>query len=117
MPATDIVHAADPNSQEALDALRHSAAHVMAQAVQELFPGTKITIGPAIENGFYYDFDSPHRFTEEDFLPIEKRMLQIAEATTSSRARKSAMRSPRSIGRRRARSTSSSCSSSSRTRS
>jgi len=79
MPATDIVHAADPNSQEALDALRHSCAHLMAQAVQELFPGTKITIGPAIEHGFYYDFDSPHRFTEADFLPIEKRMLQIAE--------------------------------------
>ncbi len=79
MPATDIVHAADPNSQEALDALRHSCAHVMAQAVQELFPGTKITIGPAIENGFYYDFDSQHRFTEEDFPAIEKRMLQIAE--------------------------------------
>jgi threonyl-tRNA synthetase len=79
MPATDIVHAADPNSQEALDALRHSCAHVMAQAVQELFPGTKITIGPAIENGFYYDFDSPHRFSEEDFPAIQKRMLQIAE--------------------------------------
>ena len=79
MPASDIVHAADPNAQEALDALRHSCAHVMAQAVQELFPGTKITIGPAIENGFYYDFDSPHRFSEEDFLPIQKRMLQIAE--------------------------------------
>ena len=51
----------------------------MAQAVQELFPGTKITIGPAIDNGFYYDFDSPHRFTEEDFPAIEKRMRQIAE--------------------------------------
>jgi threonyl-tRNA synthetase len=75
----DIVRSEDPNSPEALDALRHSCAHVMAQAVQELFPGTKITIGPAIENGFYYDFDSPHRFTEDDFLPIEKRMLQIAE--------------------------------------
>jgi threonyl-tRNA synthetase len=75
----DIVRSDDPNSPAALDALRHSCAHVMAQAVQELFPGTKITIGPAIENGFYYDFDSPHRFTEEDFLPIEKRMLQIAE--------------------------------------
>src|SRR5882724_1851432 len=69
----------DVNSQEYLDALRHSCAHVMAQAVQELFPGTKITIGPAIENGFYYDFDSTHRFSEEDFLSIEKRMLQIAE--------------------------------------
>jgi len=79
MPATDIVHAADPDSQEALDALRHSCAHVMAQAVQELFPGTKITIGPAIEHGFYYDFDSAHRFTEEDLPKIEKRMLQIAE--------------------------------------
>ncbi|MDE2489373.1 MAG: threonine--tRNA ligase [Elusimicrobia bacterium] len=79
MPAADVVHSADPNSPEALDALRHSTAHVMAQAVQELFPGTKITIGPAIENGFYYDFDSPHRFTEEDFPKIEKRMLQIAE--------------------------------------
>jgi len=79
MSATDIVHAADPDSQEALDALRHSCAHVMAQVVQELFPGTRITIGPAIENGFYYDFDSEHRFTEDDFKEIEKRMLQIAE--------------------------------------
>ncbi len=67
------------NSSEALDALRHSCAHVMAQAVQELFPGTKITIGPAIENGFYYDFDSVHRFTEDDFKAIERKMLQIAE--------------------------------------
>jgi threonyl-tRNA synthetase len=79
MPATDIVHAADPNSQEALDALRHSTAHVLAQAVQELFPGTKITIGPAIENGFYYDFDSEHRFAETDFKAIERKMLQIVE--------------------------------------
>ena len=79
MPAADIVRDADPNSSQALDALRHSCAHVMAQAVQELFPGTKLTIGPAIENGFYYDFDSTHRFSEEDFLKIEKRMLQIAE--------------------------------------
>ncbi|MDE1976134.1 MAG: threonine--tRNA ligase [Elusimicrobia bacterium] len=71
--------AESPASQQSLDALRHSCAHVMAQAVQELFPGTKITIGPAIDNGFYYDFDSPHRFTEEDFPAIEKRMRQIAE--------------------------------------
>ena len=69
----------DPNSQEALDALRHSSAHVMAQAVQELFPGTKITIGPAIEHGFYYDFDSEHRFSEDDFKAIERKMLQIVE--------------------------------------
>ncbi len=71
--------AESPSSKQSLDALRHSCAHVMAQAVQELFPGTKITIGPAIDNGFYYDFDSPHRFTEEDFPAIEKRMRQIAE--------------------------------------
>jgi len=62
-----------------LEKLRHSCAHVMAQAVQELFPGTKITIGPAIENGFYYDFDSKHPFTPEDLKAIEKRMRQIAE--------------------------------------
>ena len=79
MPAADIVHAADPNSQEALDALRHSTAHVLAQAVQELFPGTKLTIGPAIENGFYYDFESEHRFAETDFKAIERKMLQIVE--------------------------------------
>ncbi len=71
--------ASENHSQEFLDALRHSCAHVMAQAVQELFPGTKISIGPAIENGFYYDFDSPHRFTEEDFPKIEKRMREIAQ--------------------------------------
>ncbi|MEK9144875.1 MAG: threonine--tRNA ligase, partial [Elusimicrobiota bacterium] len=69
----------DPDSAEFLDALRHSCAHLMAQAVQELFPGTKITIGPAIENGFYYDFDSAHRFTEEDLPRIESRMLDIAK--------------------------------------
>ncbi len=69
----------DVDSQEYLDALRHSCAHVMAQAVQELYPGTKITIGPAIENGFYYDFDGPHHFTDEDLPKIEKRMRQIAE--------------------------------------
>jgi threonyl-tRNA synthetase len=67
------------NQQAALDALRHSCAHVMAQAVQELYPGTKITIGPAIENGFYYDFDGPHQFTQDDLPKIEKRMRQIAE--------------------------------------
>jgi threonyl-tRNA synthetase len=79
MPAADIVRAEDPNSQEALDALRHSTAHVLAQAVQELFPGTEITIGPAIENGFYYDFESEHRFAETDFKAIERKMLQIVE--------------------------------------
>lgn len=64
--------------QEHLDQLRHSTTHVMAQAVQELFPGTKLTIGPPIEDGFYYDFDSPHRFVPEDLPKIENRMREIA---------------------------------------
>src|SRR5882672_4081322 len=65
--------------EEYLSKLRHSAAHVMAQAVQELFPGTKLTIGPPIEDGFYYDFDSPHRFVPEDLEKIEKRMAEIVK--------------------------------------
>jgi threonyl-tRNA synthetase len=65
--------------EEYLSKLRHSAAHVMAQAVQELFPGTKLTIGPPIEDGFYYDFDSAHRFVPEDLEKIEKRMAEIVK--------------------------------------
>src|SRR6188508_3427447 len=60
------------------DVIRHSTAHVMADAVQRLFPGTKVTIGPAIEDGFYYDFDRPDGpFTEEDLAKIEKEMFAI----------------------------------------
>lgn len=55
----------------------HSSSHIMAQAVQEIFPGTKIAIGPAIEEGFYYDFDSEHIFSPEDFKTIEKKMKEI----------------------------------------
>lgn len=62
---------------ESLEVLRHSAAHVMAQAVQELWPDVKVTIGPVIENGFYYDFDSPRPFTPEDLEKIEKKMNEI----------------------------------------
>ncbi len=62
---------------EALELIRHDAAHVMAQAVQELFPGTQVTIGPAIENGFYYDFARNEPFTPEDFPAIEARMREI----------------------------------------
>ena len=69
----------DLKSEEYLNHLRHSTAHVMAQAVQELFPGTKLTIGPPIEDGFYYDFDSEHRFAPEDLEKIERRMRQIVE--------------------------------------
>ncbi|HEX2696094.1 MAG TPA: threonine--tRNA ligase, partial [Anaerolineales bacterium] len=57
--------------------IRHSAAHIMAQAVLEMFPDGKITIGPPVENGFYYDFDLPRNLTPEDLEQIEKRMRQI----------------------------------------
>ncbi len=64
-------------SDEALELIRHDAAHVMAQAVQELFPGTQVTIGPAIEDGFYYDFARPEPFSPDDLEKIEKRMQEI----------------------------------------
>jgi threonyl-tRNA synthetase len=63
--------------EEALELLRHDAAHVMAQAVQELYPGTQVTIGPAIENGFYYDFARAEPFTPDDLGAIEQRMHEI----------------------------------------
>ena len=62
-----------------LATLRHSASHVMAQAVKRLYPETKLTIGPAIDTGFYYDFDSPHTFTTEDLEKIEAEMKKIAK--------------------------------------
>ena len=65
------------NSPEALALIRHTAAHVMAEAVQGLFPGVKVTIGPVIDDGFYYDFDAPAPFTPEDLEKIEKRMAEI----------------------------------------
>ncbi len=61
----------------ALDLLRHDAAHIMAEAVQELYPGTQVTIGPAIENGFYYDFARDTPFSTEDLEKIEGKMLEI----------------------------------------
>ena len=63
--------------KEALELIRHDAAHVMAQAVQELFPGTQVTIGPVIENGFYYDFAREEPFTPEDLPKIEAKMSEI----------------------------------------
>lgn len=59
---------------------RHTASHIMAQAVKNLWPDTKLAIGPAIDNGFYYDFDSEHKFTEEDFMKIQKEMKKIVQA-------------------------------------
>ena len=65
--------------QEGKDTLRHTASHVMAQAIQHLFPGVKFAIGPSIENGFYYDLDTEHRFTQEDFAAIEAEMAKIVK--------------------------------------
>jgi len=63
-----------------LQRMRHSAAHVMAEAVQEIFPDAKFAIGPAIEDGFYYDFDLPRALTPEDLPDIEQRMQRIVDA-------------------------------------
>ncbi|MEE8296689.1 MAG: TGS domain-containing protein, partial [Hyphomicrobium sp.] len=64
---------------DALELIRHDAAHVMAEAVQGLFPGSQVTFGPAIENGFYYDFARDESFTPEDLDAIEKRMHEIVD--------------------------------------
>ncbi|MEX3009126.1 threonine--tRNA ligase [Hoeflea sp. TYP-13] len=65
------------DDQRALELIRHDAAHVMAEAVQELYPGTQVTIGPVIDNGFYYDFARDEPFTPEDLPKIEKKMREI----------------------------------------
>ena len=65
--------------EDALEVLRHDCAHIMAEAVQELFPGTQITFGPSIDDGFYYDFHRETPFTPEDFETIEKRMGEIVD--------------------------------------
>ncbi len=72
-------------NQETLSILRHSTSHVMAQAVQHLFPSAKLAIGPAVENGFYYDFDltDGHAFTEEDLVKIEEEMKNIVKQNLS----------------------------------
>ena len=72
--AVEIVTRSDPR---ALELIRHDAAHVLAEAVQELWPGTQVTIGPVIQNGFYYDFARNQPFTPEDFPVIEKKMREI----------------------------------------
>ena len=69
-----------PDTPEGLHVLRHSAAHLMAQAVKKLFPSAKVTIGPAIENGFYYDFDFERSFTPDDLKAIEEVMQKSVEA-------------------------------------
>jgi threonyl-tRNA synthetase len=68
------------DSPEGLDILRHSTAHLMAQSVQGLFPGTQVTIGPTVENGFYYDFKRGEAFSPEDLATIEQRMQELVKA-------------------------------------
>ena len=70
-------------NQEQLDQLRHSAAHLLAAAVLELYPGTKPTIGPAIEHGFYYDFQFPQPISENDLPKIEEKMQELVKDWTS----------------------------------
>ncbi len=87
--AVDLSHALQENSvlsplditsKEGLSVLRHSISHVMAQAVQDVFPGAKVSIGPSIEDGFYYDFEYKDTFTTEDLARIEQRMKEITAA-------------------------------------
>ncbi len=77
-----IFTAKDP---EGLEVIRHDTAHIMAMAVQELYPGTQVTIGPVIENGFYYDFARKEPFTEDDLKKIEKKMSEIIDKDVKTR--------------------------------
>ncbi|MCT1685501.1 threonine--tRNA ligase [Pseudoglutamicibacter cumminsii] len=85
VPADAVVESVDISSPDGLNVLRHSTAHVMAQAVQELYPEAKLGIGPYITDGFYFDFDVDEPFTPEDLKAIEKRMLRIVNQTQSFR--------------------------------
>ena len=71
--------------KEGLEVLRHDAAHIMAMAVQDLFPGTQVTIGPVIEDGFYYDFARKEPFTSDDLKKIEKKMSEIIDKDLKTR--------------------------------
>jgi len=79
IPSDARVEIVTRDSEDALELLRHDCAHVMAEAVQELYPGTQITFGPAIEDGFYYDFHRDEPFTPDDFEKIEARMREIVD--------------------------------------
>ena len=78
----EIFTAKDP---EGLEVIRHDTAHIMAMAVQELYPGTQVTIGPVIENGFYYDFARKEPFTSDDLKKIEKKMSEIIDKDVKTR--------------------------------
>ena len=70
------------DADDALEILRHDCAHVMAEAVQSLYPGTQVTIGPAIDNGFYYDFSFKKQFVSDDLIKIENKMMEIINKGT-----------------------------------
>ena len=77
IPSSGAIEIITRTDDRALELIRHDCAHVLAEAVQELWPDTKVTIGPVIENGFYYDFDRAEPFTPEDLAVIEKKMHEI----------------------------------------
>ena len=77
MPESEKIHLPKTSESEDLKKIRHTTSHVMAMAVQKLFPKAQVTIGPWIENGFYYDFDNPESFTEKDLKTIKKEMIKI----------------------------------------
>ncbi|MCP4145096.1 MAG: threonine--tRNA ligase [bacterium] len=79
VPADGSLSVITKSSEDGYDTLRHSAAHLLAWAVQDLYPGTKFAFGPSIENGFYYDFDREEPFTEEDLVKIENRMVELSK--------------------------------------
>jgi threonyl-tRNA synthetase len=79
VPENARVEIVTPKSEAGLETIRHSTAHLMAMAVQELFPGTQVTIGPVIENGFFYDFGTDRPFTDEDLRRIEEKMQEIVK--------------------------------------
>ncbi|MFM1917704.1 MAG: hypothetical protein RJB01_1219 [Actinomycetota bacterium] len=83
----DVVEGVSVDSPEGLAVLRHSVAHITAQAVQELFPEAKLGIGPPIKDGYYYEFDVPEAFTPEDLAAIEKRMVEIIKSGQEFRRR------------------------------
>ena len=71
--------------KDGLEVIRHDAAHIMAMAVQEMYPETQVTIGPVIENGFFYDFARKEAFTSEDLIKIEKKMSEIIDRDVKTR--------------------------------
>ncbi|MDO9222855.1 MAG: threonine--tRNA ligase [Caulobacter sp.] len=79
LPGSGKIELVGRDDPAALDTIRHDTAHILAEAVQELFPGTQVTIGPNVEDGFYYDFARDEPFSTDDFAAIEKRMAQIVD--------------------------------------